>query len=279
MRDDSDNFDSHERLAQALQRYAAAVAVVIVRKPNGDINQGTAYHIGDGVFLTARHVVEDNEIIDIKTTMRSYHTLGDPITDEERTNRQDTGPVLFVEKGLVQPIRYFSPSEGKVMAGPFYHVNREVDLAALIVSGIDAPTIPLGSHLDDWIDYGLILMPVLVLGYPRIPLAQRAELVASVGVVNTIVDLYTEGREDRHPRFIISTTARGGFSGGPAIAASDFSLGVITEAMTTDSQAPELGFMAVVTVEPILNMLDYNRIVPTELKEFWGKNDPEFWSY
>jgi V8-like Glu-specific endopeptidase len=52
-------------------KYAAAVAYVAVRTPAGDESIGTAFHIGSNIWITARHVVEDNEILDIATTRNS----------------------------------------------------------------------------------------------------------------------------------------------------------------------------------------------------------------
>lgn len=59
----------------------------------------------------------------------------------------------------------------------------------------------------------LVLSKVLPMGYPPIPFSQQAVLLASEGEVNAVVDKYS----GRHPHFIISCPARGGFSGAPVL--------------------------------------------------------------
>ena len=48
--------------------YRGAMAYIEVRKPSGDIGLGSAFHVGNGVFITARHVLDQNEIRSIGTT-------------------------------------------------------------------------------------------------------------------------------------------------------------------------------------------------------------------
>ena len=54
------------------ERYAPAVAYVSVRLPNGDESIGSAFHVGEGVFVTARHVVEGCTILEIANTVDRY---------------------------------------------------------------------------------------------------------------------------------------------------------------------------------------------------------------
>ena len=44
------------------------MAYVDIRKLDGSRGIGSAFHVGDNVFVTARPVVENNEIIEIKIT-------------------------------------------------------------------------------------------------------------------------------------------------------------------------------------------------------------------
>ncbi|MGX1118000.1 hypothetical protein RKD37_003363 [Streptomyces ambofaciens] len=55
------------------------MAYVEVESPNGDLGIGSAFHVGDGVFLTARHVVEDKRITEICMT----ESVSIPFTEEE----------------------------------------------------------------------------------------------------------------------------------------------------------------------------------------------------
>jgi len=106
-----------------------------------------------------------------------------------------------------------------------------------------------------------------VLGYPPIPLVARPTLVASVGEVNSLVDLYIGSK---HPHFVISTIARGGFSGAPVLVAYNEEnegggtavLGLVTQSLTVDEQRPEQGYLAVLTVEPIYTCLERNNMLP-----------------
>jgi hypothetical protein len=118
----------------------------------------------------------------------------------------------------------------------------------------------LGSHLDDWInDSDFYLAPVLIMGYPPIPFSSSPRLVAVAGEVNAVIDRY----DLRHPHFIVSPLPRGGFSGGPAIVDWEFSLGVVSQDLRTDS-ASEPGFTAVISVEPLWVLLDVHGIRPDE---------------
>ncbi len=116
--------------------------------------------------------------------------------------------------------------------------------------------IPLGDHLDDWLGDELVLSHVLVFGYPNIPLSIEPVLVAVQGEVNAVIDKYTSP----HPHFIISSTARGGFSGGPVISEYDFLLGIFTESLIEGQQDTENGFASVLSIEPLLVLLHENKI-------------------
>src|SRR5205085_10330938 len=115
-------------------------------------------------------------------------------------------------------------SDGKVRWGPHFHPEPAVKVAALTIEGIDAPTIPLGTHLDDWLnDQAFVLRQVLLMGYPPVPLSKRPVLIAASAEVNAVVDPYIN---NSHPHFILSSMPRGGFSGGPCLVEWDFALGL-----------------------------------------------------
>jgi S1-C subfamily serine protease len=214
------------------EKYSSAVAYIAVRKSGGAQSIGTAFHVGDGVFLTAKHVVENREILEIATTV---------------------------------PVRH-AARRGIIRLGPYFHPESGVDVAAIIVDGIDAPAIPLGSHLDDWLnDEAFILSHVVAMGYPTVPLSQKPVLIVSHGEVNAVVDPYT----GRHPHFVVSATARGGFSGGPCLIEHDFALGMITQAFLQGEQPIETGYMAVLTVEPLFVCMQHHGILPAVQKEGW----------
>ncbi|HEV2111389.1 MAG TPA: serine protease [Gammaproteobacteria bacterium] len=236
--------------------YAAATAYVAVTDSAGIQHIGSAFHVGGGIFLTARHVVESNNINEIATTMGRY--VLDP-----------NGAVTFHDDP--EKYRYIPPAKGKLIRGPLVHPDPKIDVAALVVEGIDAAVIPLGSHLDDWMGGDeFVLNDVLVLGYPPVPTSTTPTLVATRAEVNAMIDKYTS----KHPHFIVSAPARGGFSGGPCLVEFDFALGLVTESLVHNAQPSELGFMSVITVEPLLVCLQHHGIVPEEqyvgLESFLG---------
>jgi hypothetical protein len=47
---------------------ASAIAYVDIERPCGERGIGSAFHVGGGVFVTARHVVEGDTILDVKIT-------------------------------------------------------------------------------------------------------------------------------------------------------------------------------------------------------------------
>lgn len=62
--------------------------------------------------------------------------------------------------------------------------------------------------------------------------------------------------------FIVSATARGGFSGGPAILQDGYLLGVVTSSLLRDNLPSELGFQAVLSVEPLRILLGERGMMP-----------------
>lgn len=233
------------------KKYAPSVVYIWVELPNGDQSIGSAFHVGNGIFVTARHVVEGNKIQEIANTIRR------DVPDESGN---------MTNHGVEGRFTTIFPSKGKVTKGPFFHPDDAVDIAALVVEGLDCPIIPLGSHLDDWInDEAFSLAQVLVMGYPPIPFSREPTLIASRAEVIAIVDKYTGG----HPHFIVSSIARGGFSGGPCLIEWDFTLGIVTESLVDGDASPESGYMAVLSVEPVYVCLSHHGILPEEQTEGW----------
>lgn len=214
---------------------------------DGEVQCGTCFHVGDGVFVTARHVVEDRVIkkIGFDDIWAVQEMLEDHLKD---WGKQHHGQVTIVQ-------------------GPLFHPDPSVDAACFRVQPYPRAWIPLGGHFDDFLgQYELVLYRTLVLGYPPIPLTRAPNLVACVGEVNALVDLYFGS----HPHFLISTMARGGFSGAPVLVGYNEALssggtavlGMVTQSLTADEQLPEQGYMAVLTVEPIYTCLESHDMLP-----------------
>lgn len=208
------------------EKFKAAVAFLESEDHLGDKGIGTCFHVGDGIFVTARHVIEGRSNISI-----GFDTAYPP---HEATT---------------------------IIDGPHFHPNPGVDVACFRANYCPRTYITLGGHLDDFMaHHDFLLYRVLIMGFPPIPLARAPFLVATVGEVNAVVDLCI----GRHPRFIVSSMARGGFSGGPAIIAYDelnedagsAALGLVTESLVANSSTVENGYLSVLTVEPIFVCLE-----------------------
>jgi hypothetical protein len=143
-------FDPYVNWARAqFDRYMGCVAYVETTDHQGINSIGTAFHVGDGVFVTARHVVENRRVT----------TIG------------------------------FADRTTEIVVGPYVHQTADVDVACFRVKELPSEFVPLGGHLDDWIGgYEFILHRTLVLGYPPIPTSDRPVPVASMGEINATVD-------------------------------------------------------------------------------------------
>lgn len=235
------------------------MAYVAVEKTDGTQNIGSAFHVGEGVFVTARHVVEGLRIREIATTERSYIDAKDS---------EETLVSIAVPDGTQRRVHLVTSSKLEIQSGPYFHPDETVDVAVFRVQGYDSrlPWVPLGSHLDDWLgESDFVLAEAIVLGYPPIPFTMRPHLVAARAEINAQVDL----RGTRHVHFVVSATPRGGFSGGLAVVEYGFALGVITTSLVMNNKEPESGFFTVLTVEPILNCLAEHKLLPDCQAEGW----------
>ena len=258
-------------LQQLYEKYKMSVALVEVRTSTGDTACGSAFHVGNGVFVTARHVVEHNTITDLLATEGTWFNHRPTPTDFPRQ-----GGLEFAD-------------------GPYLHPKPHVDVACFRIRELPfdkaypyPPAIPLGGHLDEWMDDGFTCSTALVLGYPPVPLSRAPDLFAVPATVSTVVgklrlgDVAPEEEdENEDPRFgglffILSCTARGGFSGGPALCEwGGFSLGVVTEAFVRDGQPLETGFLGVLSVEPIYECLAEHGLLPPEQLTWLGEGRDE----
>jgi hypothetical protein len=178
------------------RNHAGAMAYGEVSE-NGDRKIGTAFHVGSGVFLTARHVVERTKIISIHPT--EYLLLPPEEADPELSSEQ-----------IKQGFRRYTPvfqEALKLADGPFYHSNQNVDVASFRVESVhpSMPIVKLGTHLDDWVrDRDWILTEAIILGYPRIPMTTAPCLVAARAELNAIVQFYNT----KNIHFIVSAIPR-----------------------------------------------------------------------
>jgi hypothetical protein len=104
------------------------------------------------------------------------------------------------------------------------------------------------------------------MGYPPVPFTTEPFLVASLGEINALVTL----RDRRHVHFVVSSMARGGFSGGPVLVAYNelnegsgtALLGIVTDSLVRNHGETETGFMTVLSIDPIYECLEMNDMLP-----------------
>jgi hypothetical protein len=256
-----------------MNKYASAMAYIEIEKPDGTKGIGSCFHVGNGVFVTAKHVIEGNIISLIKMTepvaisVKEY--FGDGVTDEYVAEYEK----VVSEITKTTPKLQHYQSSLNLKAGPFYHPDPTVDVAIFQVASIHPQTcyVHLGSHLDDWInDSDWRLSEAIVLGYPPIPLTNDPHLVGARAEVNAVVSLYSS----KNIHFIISAIPRGGFSGGLVLSEYDFALGLVTQSLVKDYRYEESGFFAVLAIEPIYECLSHYKLLPSIQKVGWD----DFWN-
>ena len=222
-------------MKELYERYKCCVVQITVRSQVGDLATGTGFHIGDGYIVTARHVVENHSIESVAGTYTSRNVT-------------------------IKNIFYSSSSKiDLAVLQTDFSLDHYLEKTTIIEDGKPkekVDRIPLGSHLDDWFGDDFVLSRIVAFGYPRIPLSKEYVLVAVQGEINAVIDKYS----CPHPHFVISSIARGDFSGGPVISEYDFLLGVLTEPLADGDQALENGFASVISIEPLLVLLHENNI-------------------
>lgn len=229
-----------QNLRDLFKQYSGAVAYIEICNSEGDRHIGSAFHVGGGIFVTARHVIEGHQILEIATTAQSEIMI-------ECESHEDSE----LEKYIIEP-RILS-----LVEGPYYPADKYIDIAVFKVTGIDprTPRIPLGAHFDfDIGDDKFVLTKAVVLGYPPIPNTVVPRLIAARAEVNAVINV----RQNSYVHFIISALARGGFSGGVVLSEYGHALGLVTESQIRNDIPPELGFMTVLAVEPIYKCINEN---------------------
>ena len=239
---------------QALHLAQYSCAWVAIKTVEGVHAIGTAFHVGNGVYLTARHVLEGNTIEEIGLLS------GGRLFLEDLQVPVPTKGTLVTEAGEfpVWSLRHEKPA---IADGPFYHPNPEIDVAAFTLSGIDqnTPYFQIGGHYDDWInDDDWLLTGGTAFGFPPIPFTHRPVLVVATVEVNAVIDT----RLDRYVRFVVSGEPRGGFSGGPVLHEWGFVLGMIIQSLEHGAAQREGGFFTVLSIEPLRECLEEYGLLP-----------------
>lgn len=229
------NLQEKFRLQHA--KYSGAIAYLsVIDQKTEDYGVGTAFHVGDGIFVTAKHVVEGKRIDEIATTKRAY-----------KIKDNDTY--------FIKTENFVNPQYLKLIDGPRYSLAEDaVDVAVFKVdlNGIELPRLVFDLSTNHDIDDNMYLLDtVLVIGYPPIPCTLMPIQISSLGQVNAVVDI----RQSEHPHFIISSLARGGYSGGPVFEESGKVIGIVTDSLVHNNNATENGFMTVLCAEAVMTEL------------------------
>lgn len=222
-----------------------SIAYVTVESSNGSESIGTAFHIGQGYFVTAKHVVDNNQVIEVVITqpnnkIMEYHAL--PLSEDERPRvlKVDLSPVL---------------AESEVDDVAVFRVEHYEGL----------PSIQLSSIHDIYQSEDMALLSnVLCIGYPPIPLTNHPFQVVVDATVSALITI----RGSNYLSYIVSATARGGFSGGPIINAEGKAIGLVTESLVRDSNAAETGFMACLSISAAAELA---------LKCGWNPDEHEYY--
>uniref|UniRef100_A0A9E8CLM3 Serine protease n=1 Tax=Bosea sp. NBC_00436 TaxID=2969620 RepID=A0A9E8CLM3_9HYPH len=238
MSDHSVKTDSHPwggryDLHEIFRKYDDCIVRVRIKQPDGDFANGTAFHIGGGAFVTAAHVVRGNS--DVRLFLGDTH---------------------------------WKPDDGWSATGILYHSDMNVDVAIILselwreftvdhetefkANGEKPQFIEVPEMYGEWIEDSLVLTRGVICGYPKVPRSNGAYKLAVSAEINADVQRY----DVPNVHFIVSSTARGGFSGAPFISEFDMLLGVVTDALSDDSQ--ESPFMAVVAIEAVYDILEQN---------------------
>lgn len=177
-----------------MDNYSSSVFYVEVITPAGGYDIGTAFHLGDGFFATARHVIAGNKIT--------------------KLGRNDTSQKShFTESGAQRSTRFPFFETDKIV-NTYVHPSEAVDVALIEIDRRDIyPIVQLDPGTDARTEGEYLMQEVVTLGYPPIPFATGAHLVVFRGEVSAVI----ENRIDKHRHFVISGMARGGFSGGPVL--------------------------------------------------------------
>lgn len=210
------------------------MALVTTTDPEGRAGSGAAFHIGDGWWVTARHVIRGKEFVIAPEGHGSGTVVVRRVIESEAPD-----DLALIETDF--SLDYYMSDSVTIHGRP---------------DGWKVDHIEIGGHLDDWLGDELTMSRYMVMGYPRLPGSERV-IVADGGYVNAVVD--PELRE--HPYFIVSGLPRRGFSGGPVLSEFGFLLGVMTDAFPPEDDLP-VGHSGVISVEPLWSLLLDNQVFP-----------------
>lgn len=231
-------------LKNLYKKYRPSIVRIVVRDRNGDFATGTGFHIGDGLIVTARHVMRESIRLSDFGGQRYEETDMEVISITREVDKHEltvTATYLHIDEKVDLALL-----ETDMEIHPFQDSETGRNLAKGYMAAI-----PLGASVDQWLKDHLILSKVLVMGYPKIPRARESFLVTTEAEINSLV----HGILLPHPYYVLSSMARGGFSGAPVISEEGEVIGVIVESLYGDHKPEETGFNSAITIEPLVRIL------------------------
>jgi hypothetical protein len=208
-------------------RAAGAVAFIAIIDAKGDERIGSAFHIGGGIFISARHVIDGVTIKEIATT-KSAH---------------------LSEEAGGKPV---PPRRLEIVDGPYFGADGlDVTVFRVDLGATPLPAIAVSQHTDYSLgENDLVLSDILIVGYPPIPFTTVPSQVVTLGQINAVVRV----RHSPVLHFIASAMARGGFSGGVALDESGLAVALVTESLGQGDMPVETGYMSLLSIEPAVDL-------------------------
>jgi len=215
-----------DSFSHAYHQLRGGMAQALGQDSKGQRATGAAFHVGDGVYVTAAHIATLRHL-------RIVPASGNGVGREITVSGSDI-----------------------LTAG-----DDRVDVALLRTEAVANVDLLIGTNWDDVIrDEDLMGWPILLMGFPVIPDSISAVLVMAPGHIAAVID-----RDKRkHVHYVTSALPRSGFSGSPLVVAvkDPWVMGVLTSALTPVGKPTEVGFGAAVSIEPVWHLLDKYNLAP-----------------
>lgn len=238
-------------------RHIPCLVQIEVRDENGNFDIGTGFHIGGGYIVTAAHVARKGNV----------KVLAHPfIASADRE-----GETAFSDAADGEHETWLETTELNV-ARALYPADDSVDLA-LLETDFDSGFFMSDKLVDDrkkvdhfrlkdfwdehfWEDE-VLTSDVLILGYPRIPLSSKSYLVTTKANIISVVGKMSK----EHTFLVLSSMARGGFSGAPVINSKGRVIAICIESLN-HQELVEAGFTTAITVEALNRLLVEQQVYP-----------------
>jgi hypothetical protein len=222
------------------RKYDSCIVRVQVELPDGSIGNGTAFHIGGGAFATAAHVVRGFSNPTLYQGHTRHEEAGWAVTDILYHPDDVDVAIIVSDLWRERPVR---------------HTGEKASDSASITH-IEVP-----EMWGEWIEQSLVLTRGFFCGYPVVPRSDGAYKLAASAEIHTDINRY----DTSNVHFIVSSTARGGFSGAPFISEFDLLLGIVTEALYDEGSHP---YMAVIAIEAIYPILERDDVLRGRLEHY-----------